>query len=470
MGESETGSIKMSYAPLLVIIAGMMMVILDSTIVNVAVPRLVELFGTNLRIFQWTITGYLLALSAVIPLAGWMTDTYGAKRIFLSTIGMFTLGSALCSMAQTTEQLILFRVIQGLGGGMVTPIGIAMVFKLAPPERRGSVMGMLGIPMLLAPALGPIMSGWLVQNVSWHWIFLINVPIGVITILFGIKYFPHSTRQQSSQLDILGMILAPVSFVLLVYGVNEGGVNGSSTAVTVIVIGLTTLLLFIIVELRHKNPLLELSVFKSSDFTRSIILLWIIQVILFSSMLLIPMYLQNIVELTPYETGVILLSHALASGITVPLGGRLFDKFGARPLVLIGLCIIFGSLFFLSSITTETSLGLMIACLILLGLGTGLSMMPLNTHILNSVQQRLVSRVTPLTTSSQQIVISFAVVALTGYLTSRVESHGATLDRMHAGVRGFGDTFFLLTCMAFLCLMLSLTLRKPRPLKNEEKV
>src|ERR1700730_14566558 len=141
----------------------MIMVILDSTIVNVALPGLVKTFGSTLSTMQWTITGYTLALSAVIPLAGWMTDRFGAKRIFLITIAFFTLGSLLCSMAQTPEQLIIFRIIQGIGGGMVAPIGMAMIFRLAPPGKMGAVMGVLGIPMILAPAFGPMLSGWLIE-------------------------------------------------------------------------------------------------------------------------------------------------------------------------------------------------------------------------------------------------------------------------------------------------------------------
>lgn len=144
------------------------MVILDGTVVNVAIPKLVDYFSSDLKTIQWAITGYTLALAAVIPLAGWMTDRFGSKQVFLVTLTLFILGSMLCSVAQTSSQLVIFRVIQGLGGGMVAPIGMAMVFKLAPAERRGSIMGMLGIPMLLAPALGPILSGWLVEYVSWH--------------------------------------------------------------------------------------------------------------------------------------------------------------------------------------------------------------------------------------------------------------------------------------------------------------
>src|SRR6476620_480209 len=158
----QSVSIRSLLGPLMAVIIGMIMVILDSTVVNVAIPGLQADFHSSLSIIQWTITGYTLALSAVIPLAGWMSDRFGAKKIFLITIVLFTVGSVLCSIAQTPEQLILYRVIQGLGGGMVAPIGMAMIFRLAPPDKIGAVMGTLGVPMLLAPALGPVLAGYLV--------------------------------------------------------------------------------------------------------------------------------------------------------------------------------------------------------------------------------------------------------------------------------------------------------------------
>jgi EmrB/QacA subfamily drug resistance transporter len=471
--ESPAFSLKAIIAPMLAIIAGMVMVILDGTAVNVAVPKLVDLFGTDLLTFQWVITGYTLAMSAVIPIAGWLTDRFGSKRIFLLTIVFFTLSSALCSIAQTIEQLIAFRIIQGLGGGMIAPIGIAMVFRLAPPERRGRVLGMLGIPMLLAPALGPILSGWLVQEASWHWIFLINVPAGILAVLLGLKFLTDGERQKTHRLDVYGLVLAPAAFVMLTYGLSEGGKSWSSAStVTALAAGAVALLLFVIIELKHPHPLLEMRVFKSSYFNRSIILLWIIQITLFGSMLLIPMYLQNIRGMTPFESGTLLLVQAIASGAANPIGGRLFDKIGVRPLAFVGLSLIAAALFILSSISTAAAQGLIIVCLILLGLGTGLTMMPLNTHILSSVPRNLIGRVTPLTTSSQQIVVSFGVAGLTGYLTSRMAKHEGmpnnSIDSLSSQVPAFGDTFLLAACIASLCVVLSLILRKP-PIEQGEQ-
>ncbi|WP_409344940.1 DHA2 family efflux MFS transporter permease subunit [Paenibacillus sp. MBLB4367] len=460
-------SLKAILPPLMAIIVGMIMVILDSTVVNNAIPKLVEYFDTDLKTIQWTVTGYTLALSAVIPLAGWMTDKFGSKQIFMITIALFTIGSVLCGIAQTPEQLIIYRIIQGLGGGMVAPIGMAMVFKLAPPERRGSIMGVLGIPMLVAPAFGPVLSGWLVDSVSWHWIFIINLPIGILAFILGYKYLPKSDRHAAPHLDVIGMCLAPVAFSMLAYGVSEGGTSWSSAStITGLSVGGIALILFIFVELGQKQPLLELKVFKSSDFTRSIILTWIVQLALFGAMLIVPLYLQGVMHYTALETGWILMPQALCAGIGMPISGRLFDKIGARPLAFAGLTVISVSLFILSGISVDTSLWVIIPCICIMGLGMGFSMMPLNTHVLNSAPRRLVSRVTPLTAAAQQVVVSFAVAGLTGYLTSQITSHaasaGANANPLSAVVAGYGDTFFLSACIVTAGVALTLLLRKPK--------
>ncbi|RKP48974.1 DHA2 family efflux MFS transporter permease subunit [Cohnella endophytica] len=457
-------SIKKIIAPLLAVIIGMIMVILDSTVVNVAIPNLQSYFNTSLNAIQWTITGYTLALAAVIPLAGWMTDRFGSKRIFLITIALFTLGSVLCALAQTADQLVLFRVIQGIGGGMVSPIGMAMIFKLAPPEKRGSVMGMLGIPMLLAPAAGPILSGWLIGLATWHWIFLINLPIGIAALIVGSKYLPKGDRQKTPSLDVLGMILAPIAFSMLAYGVSESR-NGwtERSTLTGLIVGGVALIFFIFVELNRKQPLLELRVFGSSDFVRGVVLTWMSQVALMGSILMVPLYLQNILHYTPLKSGLTTLPMAICSAVFMPIGGRLFDKIGARPLAFVGLGIISGALFILSQIDTETTRTMIMFPLGMMGAGMGLSMMALNTHVLNSAPRKLVSRVTPLTTASQQVIMSFAIAGMTGYLSSRMTHHiTAGVDPVAGSTAAFGDTFFLTASIACVGVLVSLILRKPK--------
>ncbi|MGC6588606.1 MDR family MFS transporter [Paenibacillus sp. Dod16] len=442
--EERAFAIKDILAPLLAVIIGTFMVLLDSTVVNVAVPTLVQYFDSPLHTIQWSIAAYTLALSAVIPLAGWLSDKFQPKRVFLISIGLFTIGSVLCAFAQTAEQLIAFRVIQGMGGGMVSPIGMAMVYRLAPPDKRGSIIGMFGIPLLLAPALGPVLSGWLIEFVSWQWIFLINLPIGMIGLFVGIKHLPSFSEKEAPSLDIVGMLLGPLGIALL---------------------------LFIWSCLRHKQPLLELRAFRSADFTRGIIISWIMQAAMFGSVLLFPLLLQQIRGFTPLTTGLILLPQAVGSMIFMPLAGKLFDKVGARPPLVAGMTLMTAALFTMSFVRTDTPLLLIMIVLFFMGSGMGLSMMSLNTHVLNATPKHLVSRVTPLTSASQQVIASFAVAGFTGYLSSRMTSslpsNSVGTNPMESHAASFSDTFFLAACIACVGLVLSLFLRKPKQITDE---
>ncbi len=467
--QSETFTIWSILPQMLALVFGAFMVLLDSTVINVAIPKLVDYFDTNLKMVQWTVTSYTLALSAVIPMAGWLSDRFGFKRIFVTTVALFTIGSALCALAQTTEQLIFFRIIQGLGGGMVMPLVMSMGFKLAPANKRGAVMALVGIPLMLGPALGPVVSGWLIEYTSWHWIFLINLPIGILSIFFGLRFLPTFERGKPPHFDYLGVILAPIAFAMLVYGVSEGGTSWTSTGALVgLGVGGAALILFIIVELMQKQPLLELRAFRSSDFTRGVLLSWIFFVVNYGAIIMIPLYLQNVQGLTPLHTGLLQMPMALITGISMPIAGKLFDKIGAWPLAMTGMTFYAAGLFILSGIHSDSGLGLVYAPIILMGLGAGCTLMPLNTHVLNSAPPHLMNRVTPLTSSAQQIVISFAITSLIGYMTSQTTNHMLNLGQssqanlLTAMTDAFADTFFLIAWFAVAGVMLSIILRKPK--------
>ncbi|OUS71631.1 MFS transporter [Paenibacillus sp. MY03] len=468
-------SIRGIMLPLLAIIVGMFMVILDGTAMNVALNQFMEDFGSSFSLVQWTVTGYALAQAAVIPLAGWLSDRFGAKRIFLMSIVLFTLGSALCALAGTVEQLIAYRIIQGLGGGMVAPIAMAFTYRLSPPGKQGAVMGMIGIPMLLAPALGPVVGGWLVEYVTWHWIFLINLPIGVIAVIVGLRTLPNLERQTVPMLDTLGMIFAPLAFAALAYGISSaggehGGGNGWTAPETLIglFVGAISLIIFITVELRRTSPLLELRVFRSSDFTRGIILQWIVQIALFGTLFLFPVFLIQAKGYSAFETGLILLPQALAAGLFMPIGGKLFDKLGARPVVLFGLLLVSTGAFLLSGISASTTIAEIMIPLVLLGAGMGFSMMPLNTHIIQSAPRHLVGRVTSLTAAAQQVISSFAIAGLSTLLADRNKSYALTHPASDVAYLSFGDAFFLLACIGVFGVLVALVLRRPKQQPNEE--
>lgn len=480
-GAEEELSLGKIIGPLIAIIVGIFMVILDGTAVNVALPKLQEEFKLpGLSLVQWTVIGYALAQAAVIPLAGWLSDRFGAKRIFLISVGLFTIGSLLCALAANVEMLITFRILQGLGGGVVIPIAMAFIYRLAPPSKVGVVMGMMGIPILLAPALGPVIAGAFVEYASWQWIFLVNLPIGVIGILLGIRTLPNIQRQAVAALDLLGMILGPLAFAALVFGVSKGGIDevtgeskwGNADTLIGIIVGAVALVLFIIVELRKKDPIIELRVFRAGSFSRGIIVQWVSQIAMFGTMFLVPLYLQGAMGYSPLKTGLIMLPQAIASGVFMPIGGKLSDKIGARPLVLVGMALTAASALLLSNISADDGIIMVVIPLAMLGAGMGLFMMPLNTHLIQSAPANLVGRVTSLTNATQQVMMSFAVAVLTTIYATRLnhllktDPNGDIKDHL---AKSFGYTFFILLFVAVLGGVLGLMLNRPKVAEGSER-
>jgi EmrB/QacA subfamily drug resistance transporter len=464
MSEAQSQSIRSILAPLTAIIVGLFMVILDGTAMNVMLPKLVKEFHTGLTTVQWTVTGYMLAQAAVIPLAGWLSDRFGAKRVFLTSVGLFTIGSLLCAISGSIEQLIFFRLLQGLGGGMVMPVAMAFTYRLSPPGKVGAVMGMMGIPILLAPALGPVISGWMVDFATWHWIFLINLPIGIVGVLIGLRTLPAISRQSVASLDVLGMVFGPIAFASLVYGISQGAVSWSSwKTLTGMSVGFASLVLFVLVELRQKSPLLELRVFKSGQFTRAVIVQWCGQIALFGTMFLVPLFLQNAKGYSAFDTGLTMFPQAIAAGIMMPIGGKLFDKIGARYLVVAGMVIVSIAGFLISRVDVHDKVTAMVGPLIMLGIGMGTFMMPLNTHIIQAAPQNLVGRVTSLTNAMQQVISALAVAGLTTILQSKLKDVLATGKTMDAAWSiSFSHTFKIEATVAIVGIALAFMLTRPK--------
>ncbi|MBO9606232.1 MAG: DHA2 family efflux MFS transporter permease subunit [Paenibacillaceae bacterium] len=459
--------------PLIAIISGVFMVILDTTAMNVALSKLVVDFNATLPTLQWAVTGYMLATAAVIPLAGWLSDRFGAKNVFLTSVILFTIGSVLCATPNSAHWLIIFRVIQGLGGGFVMPVAMAYVYRLSPPNKIGQVMGMLGIPILFAPAIGPIVSGWLVEYHSWRWIFLINIPVGIFSVIVGMSKLPKVGKQKVAGFDLPGMIFGPLAFAALAYGVSEGASSWTSgKTLTGLIVGGVSMIIFIIVELRARIPLLELRVFRSVDFSFGIVVQWIVQFALFGAIFLLPQFLQQARGFGAFDTGLTLFPQALASACMMPIGGYLFDRIGVRWLVVIGLSLVSGAIFQYSHVDLTTGRTDLLLPLIMAGGGMGLMMMPLNSHLINKAPRELVSRVTSLTSAMQQVINSLAIATLVTILTT----HMTTLvtDAQAAGgqkadmkqimlemaPKAFDYTFRVMLGVALFGIVLGLLLRR----------
>jgi EmrB/QacA subfamily drug resistance transporter len=470
------------------IVFGTFMAILDTTVVNVALPTLGRVFNADLRLLQWVITGYMLAQAAVIPLAGWLSDRFGAKRMYVTALVLFTLGSVLCALAPSGEWLVAFRVLQGLGGGMLMPIGMSFLYRLAPPDRRGAVMGAFGIPILLGPALGPVLSGWLLEYSDWRLIFLINLPIGILAVFVALRALPVlPALRAAGALDSLGVVLGPLGFTALSFGISQSTTSGWTGAPTLVglTVGILALAAFVVRELSVSNPLLELRVFRSRDFSLAIVTMWVLQAAMFGSFFLIPIFLQQVRGYGSFQSGLATLPQALVAAVFMPIGGRLFDRVGVRPPVLTGLALIATGLYFMTGLSATTTAETLRLPLALMGAGMGLTMMPLNTHVLNSAPRQLVSRVTSLTGAMQNVVVSLAIATYATYLQSRTAAHLAALG-LGAGPAGvprpseavpavaaalppaiqaalaaaFGDVYRLAMTAAIVAFLLALTLRR----------
>src|SRR6266568_3048724 len=419
-------SARSLFLPLVAIIIGTFMVILDTTVVNVALPTLGRVFATDIAVLQWVITAYMLAQAAVIPLSGWLSDRFGAKRVYLTSLILFTIGSAVCGLAANGEMLIATRVIQGLGGGMIMPIGMAVLYRLTPPERRGAIFGMFGIPIMVAPALGPLLSGYLLQYADWRLIFLINVPVGVLALVIGLRVLPNiSAGRAAGKLDSLGMILGPLAFSAISFGVSQSTTAGWIALPTLggITIGLVALALFVWRELTVGDPILDLRVFRSRDFSLAIVTQWAAFGAMFGTFFLVPLFLQQTRGYGALETGLFTLPTAIASAIFMQIGGRAFDRVGVRLPVLAGMTLIGASMWLMSGLRGDTTGFDLIAPLSLLGAGMGLMMMALNTHLLNAAPIDLIGRVTSLTNALQNVIASLAIATFATILESRIPVH-----------------------------------------------
>lgn len=461
MNNTTDFNLKKVLPAILAIALGMLLVMMDTTIMNVTLPHLQMAFHQNLSHSQWVITAYTLSMATVIPFAGFLGDRFSDKKIFALAIIFFTLASLLSANAHSLESLIVWRIAQGLAGGVVAPIGIGMSFKIIPMEKRGAMMGILGLPMLLAPTIGPALAGFLVKAFDWSTVFLINLPIGILALIFVLLFLPNFPANKASQIDFKGAALSPFAFPVLIYGVHVGADKGWSNlgALGFIFGGLILLILFVLVELRVENPLLHLRAFALPEFTKGISLMWLNQIVVFGAMLLVPLYLQNLVGLSSETTGLIMVPQAIASFLGMVIGGRLFDKFGTKAAALPGFALGAFSLLLFTQINPHSSLLFTICAILLLGLAQGLVNMQVNNHALQAIPLQKISRVTPLTNEMMQVVNSFAIAFLTAFLSRQMktEKTGAFLQ---TNLTAFHHTFFLLLIFVSAGFILTLFLKK----------
>jgi EmrB/QacA subfamily drug resistance transporter len=407
--------------PLAVLIAGMFMSVLDVSIVNVAVPAIQLDFGATTGQIQWIATAYSLALGVVVPVSAWLGDRLGLTRLYIGSLLGFAAGSALCGLAWDLNSLIVFRVIQAIPGGILPVITLSMVYRIVPREKIGAAMGMYGLGIVFAPAVGPTLGGYLVEYVDWRLIFFINVPVGVLGALAAVAWLPRFASARAGKFDLPGFLAIAVGLFSLLLALSEGEDWGWSSypVLILLTVGVLSMALFVVIELEVDRPLLDVRVFRYWPFTNSLLLISVLSVGLFGVLFYVPLYLQQGQGLGAFDAGLLLLPQALVMGALMPVAGRLYDRFGPRWPALIGLSILALGTYLMSGLTVDTPHSTLVYLLMFRAVGMGLAMMPIMTGGLSALPMSEVSRGSAFNNVVQRTSAAMGLAALTAVLTTQ---------------------------------------------------
>jgi EmrB/QacA subfamily drug resistance transporter len=414
---------------LIAIIVGTFVAVLNNSLINIALPNLVNVFGSTTQTIQWVLTGYMLASAVVIPMSGSLGDKFGYKRIYLLSLSAFTLSSVLCGLAWSDTSLIAFRIVQGLSGGLIMPVGMAMIYMIVPREKIGVALGLFGIAAMVAPAVGPTLSGYLIEFFSWRILFLMNIPIGIFAVFMCSILLKETPRKPQLGFDLPGAVLSIVACGALLLALSKGQSEGwtSLYIMSLFFVAFSSLALFIWVETGKEQPLLDLSLFKNPVFTLSVITSSLVMVGMIGGIFLMPIYLQNILGLSPVDTGLLLMPQSIAMALMMPISGKLFDKYGVGPVGLIGLTIMAITTYELHQLTMDTSHEWLNVLLTIRGIGIGLCMMPLSTVGMNAVPRESVGKASSLSNVIRQVMSSLGIAVLTAIMIHQQTIHTAAM-------------------------------------------
>jgi EmrB/QacA subfamily drug resistance transporter len=454
-----------------VVIIGSIMSILDTTIVNVALDTLGRDLHATIANIQWVATGYMLSLAAVIPVTGWAARRYGGKNVYLVSVVLFTLGSALCGLATTSTELIVFRVLQGIGGGMILPVGQLMMAEAAGPKRMGRVMSVVAVPAMLAPILGPTIGGIILQSLPWRWIFFVNLPIGVLGVIAAVRILPSVARQKTESLDYLGLVLMATGAALTTYGLAEvGGKNGFTSGQVLIplIVGLILVALFTVHALRTPRPLLNVRLYRRPAFSSASIAMFCIGGALFGGMILLPYYWQTIRHESVVMTGLLTAPQGLGAALVMPLAGKLTDRWGGGPLALFGVSVVALGTIPFGLIGAHTSIAYLSVVMMIRGVGIGFAFMPAMSAAFAALERHELSDATPQLNVLQRFGGSIGIAILTVVLQrALVGAHS-----LSAGGSAYGTAFWVaagLSAVAIIpCVILMRTEHQARRAHGEQ--
>ncbi len=446
------------------------------TALNVAITPLMGLLQVGPTTIQWLTTGYLLVMGILVPVSGTLLQWFTTRQLFTTSLVFSIAGTIVAAMSPTFEVLMIARLLQAVGTALLLPLMFNTILVIFPVEKRGSAMGLIGLVIMFAPAAGPAISGLILASLSWHFIFWISLPFFVISLIFGLRFLPNISKLTKPKIDVLSIILSTLGFGGIVYGFSSAGGHGESGSgwsspivITTLAIGAISLLLFSIRQLRMEQPMIDLRAFRYPMFTIGLVLVFICMMVILSSMLILPMYLQQGMALSALTAGLVMLPGSLLNGFLSPVMGRLFDKFGPKWLVTIGLVVVAAVLFLYTSIHSTTPIAVIVTLHIFMMVGISMIMMPAQTNGLNQLPSHFYPHGTAIMNTLQQVAgaigtalaVSILSAGQSGYL-SRVADPASTTNQLAAFTAGVQNAFVFAMVLAVVGLLCSLFIKRVR--------
>lgn len=420
---------------------GMFIAILNQTLLNVALPKINTEFNISASTGQWLMTGFMLVNGILIPITAYLFNKYSYRKLFLVALVLFTIGSLICAISMNFPIMMVGRVLQAIGAGVLMPLGSIVIITIYPPEKRGAAMGTMGIAMILAPAIGPTLSGYIVQNYHWNVMFYGMFIIGIIAILVGFVWFKLYQYTTNPKADIPGIIFSTIGFGALLYGFSEAGNKGwgSVEIETMFAIGIIFIILFVIRELRMKAPMLNLEVLKFPTFTLTTVINMVVMMSLYGGMILLPMYLQNLRGFSALDSGLLLLPGSLIMGLLGPFAGKLLDTIGLKPLAIFGIAVMTYATWELTKLNMDTPYMTIMGIYVLRSFGMAFIMMPMVTAAINALPGRLASHGNAFLNTMRQLAGSIGTAILVTVMTTQTTQHlsafGEDLDKTNPVVQ-----------------------------------
>jgi len=467
---------------LTVLILGCFLSTLNQTLLNVALSSLMDVFSVSPTTAQWLSTGFMLVNGVLVPITAFLMKRFSTRQLFSSSMLFLLIGSILCAAAPNFSILLMGRMIQAIGAGIIMPLLMSVVMVIFPPEKRGSMMGLIGLAIIFAPAIAPTLAGFVIEYFSWRWLFIGLIPLVVIVLILSLKYLFNISETAKTKLDVGSVMLSTIGFGLILYGFSSAGSKGWDDKIIIasILIGIITTVIFCLRQIKSSEPLLNLSVFNNKVFTLTSIINIVVTMLMYADMILLPIYLQDGRGYTAFNAGLLLLPGAIINAFMSPVTGKLYDRYGAKPLFIIGLIFIIPSMWVVTDLTETTTYLFLMIRTIFLRIGLSFITMPLNTAGLNALPRKLVTHGTAVNNTLRQISGAIGTAVVITVFTTQSTSHAETLMqeipnatteviRKLASILGSSDAYYFMTILAVVALVLTLFVPSKAKIKELAK-